>query len=202
MGIHRSGKFSAITNFRDPSITKEKPPSRGHLVLDYLKSAIPPSNYMQTVDQKADKYMGFNLLAGTPDSLYYYSNQQQDIQKLQAGTYGLSNHLLDTPWPKIKRAKNKLTELVQKDLISEKALFNLLADDRQAPDNDLPDTGIPKEVEKKVSPIFIKGKKYGTRCSTVLLINHNNKARFIERRFKGGTMDIAEQNHFSIDIQQ
>ena len=202
MGIHRSGKFSAITNFRDPSITKKEPPSRGHLVLDFLKSAMHPSDYMQNIDQKADEYMGFNLLAGTPDLLYYYSNQQQDIQKLQAGTYGLSNHLLNTPWPKIKRAKSKLTELVQEDMVSEETLFNLLADDTQAPDKDLPNTGIPKEVEKQVSPIFIKGEKYGTRCSTLLLINRNNEAHFIERRFKDGTMNMAEENRFSFDIQQ
>ena len=201
MGIHRSGRFSAITNYRDPGITKEDPPSRGHLVLDFLKSSAPPADYLQKIDQNSEKYMGFNLLTGTLNSLYYYSNQEQDIRQLEPGTYGLSNHLLDTPWPKVQRAKHRLTNLIQKDTISENKLFGLLADDAQAPDKALPNTGIPQDIEKKVSPIFIKGQEYGTRCSTVLLINHNDEATFIERRFKPGTIEVIEENKYSFSIK-
>lgn len=196
MGISRSGRFSAITNYRDPNATREDPPSRGHLVLYFLKQSESPEVYLEQVHQKADRYNGFNLLTGTTDNLYYYSNQQQIIQRLSSGIYGLSNHLLDTPWPKIRRAKSRLKYIVQQQTISESALFDLLSDDTEAPKDELPDTGIPVEIEKKVSPVFIKSEGYGTRCSTILLIARNDKVTFRERRFKAGTREVKDENNF------
>ncbi|WP_142713843.1 NRDE family protein [Fodinibius sediminis] len=200
MGISRTGRFSAVTNFRDPGISKAHPPSRGHLVLDYLKKTRPPGDYLSDVHQKADRYMGFNLLAGTPEKLYYYSNQQQEIRQLSSGIYGLSNHLLDKPWPKVNRSKERLEQLLKQPYFSEEALFELLYDDAQAPDSQLPDTGIPQEIEKKVSPVFIKGEDYGTRCSTLLLIDKNHQVTFRERRFKAGTQEITEENHYEFPL--
>lgn len=200
MGINKTGSFSALTNFRNPAIRKEDPPSRGHLVLDYLKNNESAKNYMQSVDAKANQYMGFNLLAGTIDQITYYSNQRNDIQLLDSGLYGLSNHLLDTPWPKLTRAKSGLAELLEEESISQEALFSLLADDKKAPEDQLPSTGIPIEIEKKVSPIFIKSDGYGTRCSTILLVDKNGEVTFTERRFKAGTMDIEDENRYQFPI--
>lgn len=200
MGITRSGRFSAVTNYRDPKISKENPPSRGHLVLDFLKQSLTPKKYLEQVDRKASDYAGFNLLTGIPGELYYYSNQQQVIQRLSPGVYGLSNHLLDTPWPKIKQAKSRMKHLMQQPTIPHSALFDLLYDDTEAPDDQLPDTGIPKEVEKKVSPAFIKTEDYGTRCSTLLLIDRNNNTTFRERRFKAGTQEVKEENTFAFSL--
>lgn len=200
MGITRSGRFSAVTNYRDPNILKKDPPSRGHLVLDFLKQSESPEVYLEHVDQKADRYDGFNLLVGTPADLYYYSNQQKAIQRLSPGIYGLSNHLLNTPWPKVKRARSQLRHIIQQPSISETALFDLLSDDVEAPENQLPDTGIPKEVERMISPVFIKSENYGTRCSTILLIDRNNKVTFKERRFKAGTQEIKEKNKFEFSL--
>lgn len=202
MGINKEGAFAALTNFRNPAIRKPNPPSRGHLVLDYLKNDENPKNYLQTVDEKADQYMGFNILAGTPEQLSYYSNQQNKIQLLDSGLYGLSNHLLDTPWPKVEKAKRELEQVLQHDSISEEALFGLLADDQEAPDYELPNTGIPQEVERKVSPIFIKSNGYGTRCSTLLLVDKNREVTFIERRFKAGTLDIEDENRYQFSIEK
>ena len=202
MGITKTGAFSALTNYRDPSISKEDPPSRGQLVLDFLKDPSPPQQYLQHIDQYADRYMGFNLLAGNLDNIGYYSNQQRDIKLLNSGIYGLSNHLLDTPWPKIKRAKSSLNEVLQSDNISEEALFDLLADEEEASEEELPDTGIPKEIEKKVSPIFIKSDGYGTRCSTVLLIDNEGQVTFTERRFKAGTQQIINENRYQFSIKK
>ncbi len=200
MGITKQGAFSALTNYRDPTIQKENPPSRGHLVLDYLKHDGNPKDYLQQVDQKANQYMGFSLLAGTLNQLGYYSNQQEEIRLLDPGLYGLSNHLLNTDWPKIIRAKKELHQIVENDRISEDALFDLLADEQEAPDRALPDTGIPKKIEKKVSPIFIKSNGYGTRCSTILLIDNTDKVTFVERRFKPGTLDIEDENRYEFLI--
>jgi len=202
MGINKAGFFSALTNFRDPSIQRDNPPSRGHLVLDYLKNPQPPHEYLSSLAERADKYMGFNLLAGNIHQLGYYSNQERDIQLLDPGLYGLSNHLLNTPWPKVERAKDRLNQLVDQQRISEDALFNLLADDRQAPDDKLPDTGIPKGIEKQVSPVFIKSENYGTRCSTLLLIDKSGEFTFTERRFEPGSMEIKEENRYEFIISQ
>lgn len=200
MGITKDGQFSATTNYRDTAIEKKEPPSRGHLVLDYLKSDGNPEQYLREVDQSAEQYMGFNLLAGTVDQLAYYSNQQREIQLLDSGLYALSNHLLDTPWPKVRWAKSELDKIIRQGIISEETLFDLLADDREAPESELPDTGIPNDIEKKVSPIFIKSDGYGTRCSTVLLIDKGGQVKFSERRFKPGTQDIVDENRYEFFV--
>lgn len=201
MGITKDGHWAALTNYRNPAIRKEDPPSRGHLVLNYLKNNGAPKQYLSNLHDRADRYMGFNLLVGSSNELAYYSNQQKQIRRLEPGLYGLSNHLLDTPWPKVERAKQSLKQIMQDDNISEEALFDLLADDRPAPDEELPNTGIPREVERQVSPIFIKGEKYGTRCSTVLLIDKEG-VTFTERRFEAGTTDIQDENRYQFQITQ
>lgn len=200
MGITKQGRIAALTNYRDPKIKKENPPSRGQLVLDFLKANDTPTDYLRNIHPKANQYMGFNLLTGTMDKLGYYSNQQGNVHHLDSGLYGLSNHLLDTPWPKVERAKNNLQQLITDKQISEQALFDLLADNHQASDDELPDTGIPKNIEKKVSPIFIKSDDYGTRCSTIVLVDKNGNVTFNERRFKAGTMEVKDQNRYQFSI--
>ncbi|HKK45681.1 MAG TPA: NRDE family protein [Balneolaceae bacterium] len=202
MGITKEGAFSALTNYRDPSIQKENPPSRGHLVLDYLIESRSPASYLQQVDKKADRYMGFNLLTGSPNQLGYYSNQERTIKILEPGLYGLSNHLLDTPWPKVNNAKTQLDTIIKDKNTSEEALFSLLADEQKANDNQLPNTGIPKEIEKKVSSIFIKSDGYGTRCSTILLIGKGGQVTFAERRFKPGTKEAEDENRFEFMLTE
>lgn len=200
MGINKKGEFSAITNYRDPSIEKENPPSRGQLVLDFLKNDDDSSSYLANLQHRAHRFIGFNLLTGSLEKLGYYSNQQDEILFLNNGLYGLSNHLLETPWPKVQRAKQKLKNIIHNQKITSDSLFELLADDQEAPEDELPDTGIPKDIEKKVSPIFIKSDDYGTRCSTVLLIDHNGKVTFAERCFKSGTMKVKEENRYEFLI--
>jgi uncharacterized protein with NRDE domain len=202
MGINRSGHFAAITNYRAPSIAKTNPPSRGHLVLDFLTDSMDPIAYLHEIAPTANRYMGFNLLVGTPEKIGYYSNQQQNIQSLSADIYGLSNRFLDTPWPKTEQSKERLQTLIAQDTVSEETLFKLLSDDTEAADSQLPDTGIPKDIEKKVSPIFIKTAEYGTRCSTILLIDQENNVTFTERRFEPGSMKITEENLYTFTINE
>lgn len=201
MGVTKDGKFSALTNYRDPSTLKENAPSRGHLVLHYLTENISPKNYMSQVDEKAEKYNGFNLLAGTMNRLMYYSNQQKKVTKILPGLYGLSNKLLDTPWPKVQHAKADLHEIINSGKISDQALFDLLKYDQPAPDKELPDTGIPKELERAVSPVFIKTENYGTRSSTILLIDKSGHITFEERRFKKGTQEVDDINRYEFRIK-
>lgn len=202
MGINTKGELSALTNYRDPSIQRTNPPSRGRLVLDFLKSEVDAPRYLREVDKQAQQYMGFNLLAGDLNRLAYYSNQHGKIQLLDSGLYGLSNHLLDTPWPKVQWAKEGLKNIIQKQSVSEEALFSLLASDRKASEEELPDTGIPKDIEKQVSPIFIKGEQYGTRCSTILLVDSEGEATFVERCFEPGTAEVRNQNRYTFTVDR
>ncbi|MCA1793288.1 MAG: NRDE family protein [Desulfobacteraceae bacterium] len=183
MGITNTGRFAAITNFRDPSRVKPKAPSRGALVGNFLYSDTPAQTYLEQVRQSAEAYNGFNLIVKDGSGLFYYGNYQDRIQRLCAGVYGLSNHLLDTDWPKVKKARKGLTFLMEQDPVNEEAVFTLLADRQPAPDHLLPDTGIGLAWERLLSSVFIHSKTYGTRSSSVILIEKNKQIRFTERTF-------------------
>jgi uncharacterized protein with NRDE domain len=200
MGINRSGGFAALTNYRDPSINKVNPPSRGRIVLDYLAQQTEPARFLEELDKEASKYMGFNLLAGTSTQMFHYSNQEAKINPIEPGVHGLSNHLLDTPWPKVVQAKTGLLSIIKQDKVSADSLFDLLQNDQPASQEKLPNTGIPKELEKSLSSIFIETEKYGTRSTTVLLIDKNGRVTFEERRYKPHTTEVAETNQFEFEV--
>src|SRR5690606_37197698 len=175
-------------------------PSRGHLVSDFLLNGDQPHEYAQQVLAKGEAYNGFNLVFGWPDELLYYSNYSSSIQPLPNGIHGLSNHLLNTPWPKVERGKAKFSALLESKTIETPKLFDLLYDENRATDNQLPDTGLSLERERVLSSMFIKSPDYGSRCSTVLLIDHSNHVRFIERVYDLNTFDYA-QNEFDFAIE-
>lgn len=183
LGVTKTGKFAAVTNYRDPLSSKASAPSRGKLVSDYLTGALDPEPYLKNVMARSQDYNGFNLLLGDPDSLWVYSNRGV-AKRLRPGVYGLSNHLLNTPWPKVERGKRLLKKALDKkgDQL-EDALFDVLADRRMPSDDQLPDTGVAKEWERILSPLFITSPFYGTRSSTVLLLAKNRRIRFTERVF-------------------
>ncbi|TKC19443.1 NRDE family protein [Robertmurraya kyonggiensis] len=183
MGVTKGGRFSALTNYRDLNETTAGKRTRGELVSDALIFHGEISDYMDALAKSGSIYPGYNLLAGDANELYYYSNVGKVVLKLQPGVYGLSNHLLDCDWPKVKRGKEslkKLLSLSENDLINE--LFQLLSNEEQALDDVLPHTGVPLEIERMLSPLFIKSEGYGTRCSTILLMS-DSEIRFIEREF-------------------
>lgn len=183
MGVSRNGKLSLITNYRDIKNIKPNAPSRGHIVSDYLKKDVSPKDYLEQVDSIGHVYNGFNLILGNQDDLWYYSNQKRKIYRLGSGLYGLSNALLDTTWPKVEKGKQKLEVIIAENNISAEAIFDALFDDQTAADRDLPKTGLDYEREKALSSMLIKTSDYGTRCSTVLLIDNENNLTFIERTF-------------------
>ncbi len=199
LGISRSGRLSLLTNFRDPRNINPAAPSRGHLVSDFLVNGLPELEYLRIVARRGKEYNGFNLIAGTPDRLYYYSNYGQGVQRLPDGLHGLSNHLLNTPWPKVERGKKALAGLLKADSILPSELFEFLYDDRVAPDDQLPDTGVGLERERVLSSMFIKSPGYGSRCSTVILIDRNNHVLFSERAYDLSTF-AHETRSFEFDI--
>lgn len=183
MGINKHGKFAAITNYRDLSTIKPEAPSRGKLTLEFLEGDIAAREYIHQLTPEAGNYNGFNLLIGDRHELWYLSNVSGELRALQPGLYGLSNHLLDTPWPKVVKAKNILSEF---DHLSESQLLQAFGNRELAPDNDLPDTGVGQALERKLSAMFIHFEKYGTRCTTLLTIDYRGRVRFRERTFYQG----------------
>ena len=185
MGIDRSGRFAAITNYRDPASLKNNAPSRGGLVSSYLCGNQSIDEYLDKISRQAQLYNGYNLIAGDRRELFAYSNRGEK-QKLNPGIYGLSNHLLNTPWPKVSRGKKLLkATLTKKGAELEDALFAVLADRKIPKDSKLPDTGIGLEWERVLSSIFIASHIYGTRSSTILLIGKNGRVKFVEKVFDG-----------------
>lgn len=186
MGVTKDGRFAALTNFRNPKQQLDGKRSRGELVAGALEHSGPIKSYMETLHSKDENYPGFNLLAGNLHDLYYYSNVEKKIRRLSPGIFGLSNHLLDTPWPKVEIGKRHLKEIIEGEReFTAESLFSLLRNDDIYPDELLPRTGVPFELERKLSSIFIKTDDYGTRTSTVIL-GDNEKIQFFERTYADG----------------
>jgi uncharacterized protein with NRDE domain len=181
LGITRKGRFAAITNFRDPKELKENAPSRGDLVADFLKGNCKPVDYLQEIKAGADAFNGFNLLIGDCDGLYYASNRGVWSRSLEPGIYGLSNHLLDTPWPKVRSGVACLKKLVKKkDAALFPGLETLLQNQERPPDDLLPETGVGLIWERRLAPIHISSPAYGTRCSSLLTIARTGRIHFKE----------------------
>lgn len=189
MAMSKHGKISLVTNYRDPVNINLHAPSRGQLVTEYLLDDISPADYLKKVEEKGKQYNGFNLIAGSPEELFYYSNYTNRIEEIQPGIHGLSNHVLNTAWPKVERGIGKLKQVLTEKEIAPEKLFDLLYDDVIAPDDKLPDTGMGLERERMLSSMFIKSPNYGTRCSTVVLVNQLNEVCYAERVYDPVTFD-------------
>lgn len=196
MGITTSGRFAALTNYRDPASFRPEARSRGHLVKDYLNSNMVPETYIDNLVDGGSSYNGFNLLMGTNESLYYYSNREKIIRKLPAGVHGLSNALLNTPWPKVSKGIKQLSNLLQQDDIRAEQLFSIMTDREQPHDQDLPHTGVSLEMERMLAPMFVMSPKYGTCLTTVILMERNYNVQFWERSFKDGQPDNWEEVYY------
>ena len=206
LGITRSARFAALTNYRDGNV-QQRPdaPSRGALVADFLRGCATPESHLRQVQEKAQEYNGFNLLVGDTQRIGYLSNSASHettagydarfphavIRWLTPGIYGLSNHLLDTPWPKLLAAKAAFAKALA-DLPETSALFRLLADDEIVPDACLPQTGVPLAWERLLSAVFVKSPDYGTRASTVLMRHRDGQTHFMERAFGRGATCLGE----------
>ena len=201
MGITRSGRMAALTNIRDPQKVNNEAITRGELVSHYLQGEQTIADYLTALQCSRDNYNGYNLLFGPWQDLSVYNNHLNQTQKLTTGVYGLSNASLNSPWPKINKGTFKLEEYCHDGHpIETDKLFALLKDSTQAADTHLPKTGIPLDWERRLSSIFILGEEYGTRSSTILLIDKNQNVTWKERSFDNQTACIAERNYnFSIN---
>ncbi len=201
LGLTRSGRIAAVTNYRDSPPPRSAPRSRGELVGAFLQTDAEPRPYLEQVHAAGGEYGGFSLIVGDVAQLFYCANRGNGFEEITPGVHGLSNHLLDTPWPKVKKGREQVGALLgqsEADLVE--GLFALLADRTVAPDAELPDTGVGLQRERELSPCFIAGERYGTRASTVLLISRDNEVLFVERTFgPRGTPLGATENRFALD---
>ena len=186
LGVSKQGRFAAVTNYRDPKGATGTV-SRGNLVADFLRGNETAGEYLEGVSSREDEFSGFNLLAGEMNEkrqeLFYYSNRGGEPVQLKAGIYGLSNHLLDTGWPKLSGGKLRFEAILSEKDLDREAIFSLLADEALADDSGLPDTGVGYEIEKALSAVFIRTPGYGTRCSTLLTFDRNFQFDLDERVF-------------------
>ncbi len=200
LGITKNGRFAAITNYRDMRNLKNDAPSRGELVTTFLTGDDSPKNFADKLLTSANKYNGYNLLFSDMKKFLYFSNQTEKSIDLASGIYGLSNHLLDTPWHKVEKSKTSFKNILSKEDVTADDLFKILSDTSIPPDELLPDTGLTLDIERAVSPVFVATPLYGTRSSTVILIDRDNHALFIEKSLNRETNEW-KLNEFNFEIE-
>ena len=180
LGVGANGRFAALTNIRDP----HQPParkSRGELVARFLTGDMPIDDYLGDVVARSLEYAGFNLLVGNANELWHFNARETEAVMLPPGVYGLSNAGLDTPWPKLLKARAALEEVL--DDPQPQALLALLNDPQTAPFAELPDTGVGLATETLLSSVFIASPTYGTRASTALIVQADGTRWMVERSF-------------------
>jgi uncharacterized protein with NRDE domain len=200
LGLTRSGTFAVVTNYRELGERRPGAPSRGSLIVELARSGAAPGRFVADLAERAHAYAGFNLLAGDLSSLAYYSNRSAAPRALAPGVYGLSNHLLDTPWPKLTRVRERFAALLHSQRVDPEGLLALLGDRAPAADGELPHGGLTHALERALSAPFIVTPAYGTRCSTALTIDHDGRCELRERRFDaGGDVEGESQFAFALD---
>ncbi|MFC2947083.1 NRDE family protein [Virgibacillus sediminis] len=199
LGVTKNGRFAALTNYRSPEHMAVGGISRGEIVKEYLSGDSSPEAFMHHLQKNRKRYTGFNLIAGDTQQLLHYHNVYNEITEIEPGTHGLSNDTLNTPWPKVVKGKRNLKEYVKShESLHPEPLFDIISDAEKAPDEQLPDTGVGVQMERELSPLFIQMPEYGTRASTVMLIDYSNHVTFVERSYEHG--HSAGENRFDFRI--
>lgn len=200
LGTTLTGRIANITNYRDSNIPlKKDAPSRGQLISQFLTGTDNPENFLEEIQLNVDQYNGFSLVVGNGQQLCFYSNIEKKIKELSSGIYGLSNHLLDTPWSKVEYGKKRLAKLIANKSFHIDEIFNILSDKTIAEDSNLPDTGFGRDFERVASPLFVVNQKFGTRSSSVILIDYKGRVSFSERTFdKEANIIKSETYNFNI----
>jgi uncharacterized protein with NRDE domain len=203
LGVDRRGRYAFVTNVREPGRHDPSAPTRGTLVPRVLADARGVEQAVTAAIRDSARMNGFNLLAGEGTAAAWGSNRVDAVRPLSPGVHGVSNAALDTPWPKLVRTRDAVAEWCARGDHDTDALLRVLADDRPAPDDTLPHTGVTVEWERLLSAPFIRAPNYGTRCSTLLLIARDGAVRFIERSFDAaGRVSGEADQRFAVESQR
>jgi uncharacterized protein with NRDE domain len=195
LGVTRAGRIALLTNVREPHRIDRNAPSRGALVPDVLRDAASVHEALDRARARGARHNGFNLVAGSADTAAWTSNRAERVVALAPGVHGLSNALLDAPWPKVVRTEAAVSAWLAAARDDLEPLFDALADRATAPDAALPSTGVPLEWERRLSAPFIVAEGYGTRSSTVVTIDRGGHVEFIERSFDASGLRCGEVVH-------
>ncbi|WP_291992070.1 NRDE family protein [Candidatus Accumulibacter sp. ACC003] len=192
LGAAHEQRFAALTNYREGGKVRADAHSRGALVADFLTGDASPQAYLAQLAVRAADYNGFNVFVGDEHTLAYFANRgDRRPRSLSPGIYGLSNHLLDTPWPKLASAKAAFAAALAR-LPATAPFFEVLADQEIVADSHLPETGVPLEWERVLSAVFVRSPSYGTRAGTLLTRHRDGRTTLIERSFAVGAVATGE----------
>lgn len=195
MAISKQGKFGALTNYRDIKNIKSDARSRGEIISDYFNSNSSQEGFIKKLHDYAEGYNGFNFISTDFHSMVHYSNYERKINSISPGIHGLSNALLDTPWPKVDELKTRFEKTIKEDFDHDK-LFELLSDTKTHEDKILPNTGVTPELEKALSAICIETEKYGTCSSAILTVD-----RFGEVNFSEKTLAVGDKEQNTVNFE-
>jgi len=199
LGVRRGGRFATVTNYSGAVERRAGLRSRGHLVTDFLQGVQSPVEYLETIH--ADDYAGFNLLVADGTSLAYLSNRGGGLRELPAGIYGLSNAILDEPWEKVERSKQRLARLFDAGGVNDTQLLELLGDRSKGPVDDVRTDRLPFALAHAITAPFIITADYGTRCSTIVRADRNGQWNFHERRFDASGDNTGESRYsFNVGV--
>ncbi len=198
-GVNRRGEFGLLTFVREARQKREPKYGRGEIVPEFLASTGTISEFLAELNEKSDDYLGFNLLLGSAERAFHYSNRSKKVTLLSDGIHGVSNALLNTPWFKVQRGKLGLSKLLSSanpdsgpDVGPDCAdYFDLLADQTEAPAAEVQVTGLNFDYERERSPLFVRAGDYGTRSSTVVIFHNNGRVEFVERTYD---LDVRSYN--------
>ncbi|HET7930361.1 MAG TPA: NRDE family protein [Rhodanobacteraceae bacterium] len=184
MGVREPERAAVVTNVRDPRAPQDGA-SRGLLVSDFLRGDDGAAASAGRLAADATRYRPFNLLLFDRDDARFVSNHPDlCAQAITPGVHGLSNGKLDANWPKLKRATAALQTWMDAGAVTDFAsLFEAFRDAAVAPDADLPDTGVGLELERELSPVFVAGRRYGTRATTLIVLDREGGGVIVERRY-------------------
>ncbi|GJQ64286.1 MAG: hypothetical protein SCALA702_33390 [Melioribacteraceae bacterium] len=186
MGVNKSGRFAALTNFRDGNDKRTFNSSRGNLVTRFLEGVDTVAEFSRYLLKTRNDFAGYNIIFYENNSIRYFSNKLPEVLILKPGIYGLSNATLDIPWEKVKKAKSAMGKYIKGNCGDDEILFSILKDETKAEDQLLPETGVPFEWEKLLSSPFIRSEIYGTRLSTIVKMN-SSEYRITELNYDSNT---------------
>lgn len=198
LGVSSKGRMVAITNYRDPQLADSGVYSRGQIATDFLQTEVMGAFFAKDLQEKRDLYGPFNVLLYDGDKCIHYNNITDEITEVPPGIHCMSNATLNTPWPKVEVLKDALQKTLEKPDFSDEELFSILSDQTRAADELLPSTGVPLELEQKLSSVFIEFEGYGTRSSTVIRLN-DGSWDFTERTYENGQPVTTQTFQFPIE---
>lgn len=194
LGINQNGNFATVTNHRNGRDKRDGLRSRGDLTRHFLDGSLPAADYLSDLEATQQTYGAFNLLLGDESGLHYLSNRHQAAASVVSpGVYGLSNALLNTPWPKVIKVREGLRQLLKTREPDRDTMLALMQDRERARDQHLPDTGINLEWERMLSSCFIQSESYGTRAITLLMQKPDGTTYLREQTFDAeGNTEVQE----------